>query len=93
MHESMEDPEHAMSKLTRPYQWLRREAMSNLGIMQAHGRPRMVRQVKTPGLRVFKMKTTAHRKKKTQGDLAYSLAGVVSLAVGPIPRAPHRGLG
>jgi hypothetical protein len=26
MHESMEDPEHAMSKLTQPYQWLRREA-------------------------------------------------------------------
>jgi hypothetical protein len=49
MHESMEDPEHAMSKLTRPYQWLRREAASNLRTMQALGRPRMVRRVITPG--------------------------------------------
>jgi hypothetical protein len=43
-------------------------------------------------LRVFKTKTTAHRK-KTKGDLSYSLAGVVSLAFGPIPKAPQRGLG
>jgi hypothetical protein len=33
------NPEHAMRKLTRPYQWLRREAISNLRIMQALGRP------------------------------------------------------
>jgi hypothetical protein len=26
----MEDPEHAVNKWTRPYQWLRREAISNL---------------------------------------------------------------
>jgi hypothetical protein len=44
-------------------------------------------------LRVFKMKTTAHRRKKNQGDLSYSLAGVVSLAFGPIPKAPLRALG
>jgi hypothetical protein len=43
-------------------------------------------------LRVFKMKTTAHRKKKLKGDLSYSLAGVVSLAFGLIPKAPQRGL-
>jgi hypothetical protein len=43
------DPEHAMRKLTRPYQWLRREAISNLRIMQALGRPRMTRRVITPG--------------------------------------------
>jgi hypothetical protein len=49
MYDSMEDPEHAVNKLTRPYQWLRREATSNLGVMQALGRPRMTRQVLTPG--------------------------------------------
>jgi hypothetical protein len=38
-----------MRELTRPYQWLRREAISNLGIMQALGRPRMTRRVITPG--------------------------------------------
>jgi hypothetical protein len=31
--------------------------------------------------------------KKTQGDLSYSLAGVVSLAFGPIPKAPQSALG
>jgi hypothetical protein len=30
MHEAMEDSEHAVNKWTRPYQWLRREAISNL---------------------------------------------------------------
>jgi hypothetical protein len=49
MYDSMQDPEHAVNKLTRPYQWLRREAISNLRIMQALGRPRMTRQVLTPG--------------------------------------------
>ena len=29
------NPEHAIRKLTRPYHWLRREAISNLRIMQA----------------------------------------------------------
>jgi hypothetical protein len=43
------DPEHAMRKLTRPYQWLRREAIINLRTMQALGRPRMTRRVTTPG--------------------------------------------
>ena len=38
-----------MRKLTRPYQWLRREAISNLRVMQALGRPRMPRRVLTPG--------------------------------------------
>jgi hypothetical protein len=44
----MEDPRHALNKLTQPYQWLRREAISNLRIMQALGRPRMARKVLTP---------------------------------------------
>jgi hypothetical protein len=43
------NPEHAIRKLTRPYQWLRREAISNLRIMQALGRPRMTRRVPTSG--------------------------------------------
>ena len=43
------NPEHAIRKLTRPYQWLRREAISNLRIMQALSRPRMPRRVLTPG--------------------------------------------
>ena len=38
-----------MRKLTRPYQWLRREAISNLRTMQALGRPRMTRRVPTSG--------------------------------------------
>ena len=29
------NPEHTTRKLTRPCEWLRREAISNLGIMQA----------------------------------------------------------
>jgi hypothetical protein len=45
----IQDPEHAVNKLTYPYQWLRREATSNLRIMQALGRPCMTRQVLTPG--------------------------------------------
>jgi hypothetical protein len=45
------------------------------------------------GLRVFKMKTTAHRKKKPQGDLSYSLAEVIFLAFSPSPQAPQRILG
>jgi hypothetical protein len=45
----MEVPEHAVSNLTRPYQWLRREAVSDLRTTQALGRPRMARQVMTPG--------------------------------------------
>jgi hypothetical protein len=59
MYESMtlpiaspiQDLEHAVNRLTRPYQWLRREAISNLRIMQALGRPCMTRQVLciTPG--------------------------------------------
>jgi hypothetical protein len=57
MYESMklpvaapiQDPKHAVNRPTRPYQWLRREAVSNLRIMQALGRPRMTRQVLTPG--------------------------------------------
>jgi hypothetical protein len=45
-----ESPEQAMRKLTRPYQWLRREAISNLRVMQALiSRPRMPRRVLTPG--------------------------------------------
>jgi hypothetical protein len=48
MYEAMEDPEHAVNKWTRPYQWLRREAISNLRIMQALARPRMTRKVLTP---------------------------------------------
>jgi hypothetical protein len=44
-------------------------------------------------LRVFKTKTTAHGRKKQQGDLSYSLAEVVSLAFGPIPKAPCSALG
>ena len=43
------NPEHAIRKLTRPYHWLRREAISNLRIMQALSRPRMPRRVLTPG--------------------------------------------
>ena len=49
VYDAMEDPEHAVNKRTRPYQWLRREATSNLRIMQALGRPCMTRQVLTPG--------------------------------------------
>jgi hypothetical protein len=37
MYESMEDEGHALNKLTKPYQWLRREAISNLRAMQALG--------------------------------------------------------
>jgi hypothetical protein len=48
MHEPMEDPGHALNKLTRPHEWLRREAISNLRIMQSLGRPRMARKVLTP---------------------------------------------
>ena len=48
MYDAMEDPEHAVNKRTRPYQWLRREAISNLRTMQALGRPRMTRKVLTP---------------------------------------------
>jgi hypothetical protein len=48
MNDAMEDPEHAVNKWTRPYQWLRREAISNLRIMQALARPRMTRKVLTP---------------------------------------------
>jgi hypothetical protein len=45
-----------------------------------------------PLLRVFKMKTTAHRKKTPRGFVlyAYSLAEVISLAFGPSPKAPLR---
>ena len=42
-------PEHAIRKLTRPYEWLRREAISNLRIMQALSRPRMPRRVLMSG--------------------------------------------
>jgi hypothetical protein len=48
MGEPMEYPGHAVNKLTRPYQWLRREAISNLRTMQALGRPRMTRKVLMP---------------------------------------------
>jgi hypothetical protein len=48
MYESMEDPGHAVNKLTRPYQWLRREAIGNLGVMQALGRASVTWQVLTP---------------------------------------------
>jgi hypothetical protein len=48
MYDAMEDPEHAVNKWTRPYQWLRREAINNLWIMQALARPRMTRKVLTP---------------------------------------------
>jgi hypothetical protein len=48
MHESMEGPGHALNKLTRPHEWLRREAISNLRIIQALGKPRMARKVLTP---------------------------------------------
>jgi hypothetical protein len=42
-------PEHAIIReLTRPCEWLRREAISNLRAMQALSRPRMPRQVLTP---------------------------------------------
>ena len=41
-------PGFAVNERTRPYQWLRREATSNMGIMQAVGRPRMIRRVLTP---------------------------------------------
>ena len=44
-------------------------------------------------LRVFKMKTTAHRKIKPKGDLSYSLAEVIYLAFGSSPKAPLRILG
>jgi hypothetical protein len=43
-----------------------------------------------PLLRVFKMKTTAHRKKTPRGFILYSLAEVISLAFGPSPKAPLR---
>jgi hypothetical protein len=49
MYDAMEDPEHAVNKWTRPYQWLRREAVNNLRAMQALARPRMTRKVLTPG--------------------------------------------
>jgi hypothetical protein len=48
MYDAMEDPEHAVNKRTRPYQWLRREAISNLRTMQALARPHMTRRVLTP---------------------------------------------
>jgi hypothetical protein len=48
MYDAMKDPEHAGNKWTCPYQWLRREAISNLGVMQALARPRMTRKVLTP---------------------------------------------
>ena len=37
-----------MNKRTRPYQWLRREAISNPSTMQALTRPRMTRKVLRP---------------------------------------------
>ena len=43
------NPEHAAEKCTRPYEYLRREAISNLIIMQALCRPRHPRRVLTPG--------------------------------------------
>ena len=43
------NPGHAAKKCTRPYEWLRREAISNLIIMQALSRPRHPRRVLTPG--------------------------------------------
>ena len=43
------NPEHAARKLTRPYEWLRREGISNLITMQALSRPRQPRRVLTPG--------------------------------------------
>jgi hypothetical protein len=48
MYDAMEDPEHAVNKWTRPYQWLRREAINNPRTMQALARPRMTRKVLTP---------------------------------------------
>jgi hypothetical protein len=45
----IQDLEHAVNRPARPYQWLRREAISNLGITQALGGPCMTRQVLTPG--------------------------------------------
>jgi hypothetical protein len=42
-------PEHAIRMLTQPYEWHRREAISNLRIMQALSRPRMPRRILTPG--------------------------------------------
>jgi hypothetical protein len=49
MYDAMEDPEHAVNKWTRPFQWLQREAINNLRNIQSLARPRMTRKVLTPG--------------------------------------------